>query len=155
MSESIEKVSIVISKGSLDGIYPGLIMANGARAEGIEANLFFTFFGLDAIHKARHEHIKMATVVNPGLHVPTMIGGLPGVSSMVTQYMNHKMEKLDIPSIPEFIEMIADTGAGMYACKASVDLFGLEKNDFIDQVQDIITVGEFYDIAAGGQIIFT
>ena len=155
MSDHIEKVSIVISKGSLDGIYPGLIMANGARAEGIEANLFFTFFGLDAIHKARHEHIKMATVGNPGLHVPTMVGGLPGVSSMVTQYMNHKMEKLDIPSIPEFIEMIADTGAGMYACKASVDLFGLEKNDFIDQVQDIITVGEFYDIAAGGQIIFT
>src|SRR6188472_681362 len=147
MSDHIEKVSIVISKGSLEGIYPGLIMANGARAEGMEANLFFTFFGLDAIHKARHEHIKMATVGNPGLHVPTMVGGLPGVSSMVTQYMNHKMEKLDIPSIPEFVEMIADTGAGMYACKASVDLFGLEKNDFIDQVQDIITVGEFYDIA--------
>ena len=155
MTDHIEKVSIVISKGSLDGIYPGLIMANGARAEGIEANLFFTFFGLDAIHKERHEHIKMATVGNPGLHVPTMVGGLPGVSSMVTQYMNHKMEKLDIPSIPEFVEMIADTGAGLYACKASVDLFGLEKNDFIDQVQDIITVGEFYDIAAGGQIIFT
>ena len=155
MSDHIEKVSIVISKGSLDGIYPGLIMANGARAEGIEANLFFTFFGLDAIHKARHEHIKMATVGNPGLHVPTMVGGLPGVSSMVTQYMNHKMEKLDIPSIPEFLEMIADTGAGLYACKASVDLFGLEKNDFIEQVQDIITVGEFYEIAAGGQIIFT
>ena len=155
MPDKIEKVSIIISKGSLDGVYPGLIMANGARAEGIEANLFFTFFGLDAIHKERHEHIKMATVGNPGLHVPTVLGGLPGVSSMVTQYMNHKMEKLDIPSIPEFVEMIADTGAGMYACKASVDLFGLEKNDFIDQVQDIITVGEFYDIAAGGQIIFT
>ena len=73
----------------------------------------------------------------------------------MTQYMNHKMAQLDIPSIPEFIEMIADTGAGLYACKASVDLFGLEKNDFIDQVQDIITVGEFYALAAGGQIIFT
>ena len=73
----------------------------------------------------------------------------------MTHYMNHKMEQLDIPSIPEFVEMIADTGAGMYACKASVDLFGLEKNDFIEQVQDIITVGEFYERAAGGQIIFT
>jgi peroxiredoxin family protein len=155
MTDTIEKVSIVISKGSLDGVYPGLIMANGARAEGIEANLFFTFFGLDAIHKGRSEHIKIATVGNPGLHVPTMLGGLPGISSVMTQYMNHKMEKLDIPSIPEFVEMIADTGAGLYACKASVDLFGLEKNDFIPQVQDIITVGEFYDIAAGGQIIFT
>ena len=151
----LEKVSIIISKGSLDGVYPGLIMANGARAEGIEANLFFTFFGLDAIHKARHEHIKIATVGNPGLHMPTMLGGLPGVSTALTAFMNHKMEKLDIPSIPEFIEMIADTGCGLYACKASVDLFGLEKNDLIPQVQDIITVGEFYTMAAGGQIIFT
>ena len=151
----IEKVSIVISKGSLEGIYPGLIMANGARAEGMEANLFFTFFGLDAIHQKRHEHIKLATVGNPGLHLATWAGGLPGVSTVMTQYMSHRMEKLDIPSIPEFIEMIADTGAGLYACKASVDLFELTKDDFVDQVKDIITVGEFYDLAAGGQIIFT
>ena len=153
--DPITKVSVIISKGSLEGIYPGLIMASGARAEGIEANLFFTFFGLDAIHKARHDHIKLATVGNPGLHMPTMAGGLPGVSTLMTHYMNHKMEQLDIPSIPEFVEMIADTGAGMYACKASVDLFGLDKDDFIEQVQDIITVGEFYERAAGGQIIFT
>ncbi len=155
MADTIEKVSIVISKGSLDGVYPGLIMANGARAEGIEANLFFTFFGLDVVDKARHEHIKIATVGNPGLHFATMLGGLPGVSTVMTHYMNTKMEKLDIPPIPEFIEMIADTGAGIYACKASVDLFALEKNDLIDQVQDIITVGEFYTLAAGGEIIFT
>ena len=155
MSAKIEKVSIIISKGSLEGVYPGLIMANGARAEGIEANLFFTFFGLDAVHKARHEHIKLATVGNPGLHLATWAGGLPGVSSVMTHYLNHKMEQLDIPSIPEFVEMIADTGAGLYACKASADLFGLTKADLIDQVKDIITVGEFYDMAAGGEIIFT
>jgi peroxiredoxin family protein len=155
MTGKIEKISLIISKGSLEAIYPGLIMANGARAEGIEANLFFTFFGLDAIHKARHEHIKLATVGNPGLHLATWAGGFPGVASVMTQYMAHKMEKLDIPSIPEFIEMISDTGAGLYACKASVDLFGLEKDDLIEQVQGIITVGEFYEQAAGGQIIFT
>jgi len=155
MGESIEKVSIVISKGSLDGIYPGLIMANGARAEGIEANLFFTFFGLDAIHRKRMEHIKISTVGNPGLHLPTMVGGLPGVSAALTHYMENQMDKVDIPMIPEFMELIGDTGAGMYACLASVDMFGLEKSDFIDQVQDIITVGEFYDMAAGGEIIFT
>ncbi|MCX2951486.1 DsrE/DsrF/DrsH-like family protein [Lentzea sp. NEAU-D7] len=155
MSDKIEKVSIVVSKGSLEGIYPALIMANGARAEGIEANLFFTFFGLDAVHKARHEHIKLATVGNPGLHLATWAGGLPGVSSVMTRYLSHKMEELDIPPIPEFVEMIADTGAGLYACQASVDLFGLSKEDFIDQVQGVITVGEFYELAAGGQIIFT
>ena len=151
----ITKVSIIISKGSLEGVYPGLIMANGARAEGIDTNLFFTFFGLDAVHRVRHEHIKLATVGNPGLHFATLLGGLPGVSSVMTHYMSHKMGKLDIPSIPEFVEMIADTGAGLYACKASVDLFGLEKNDFIPQVSDIMTVGEFYEMAGGGQIIFT
>jgi peroxiredoxin family protein len=73
MSTSIGKVSIIVSKGSLEGIYPALIMANGARAEGIEANL----------------------------------------------------------------------------------LFGLTQDDLVDQVKDIITVGEFYDLAAGGQMIFT
>ena len=85
----------------------------------------------------------------------TWVGGLPGVSSVMTHYMTRKMGQFDIPPIPEFLEMIADTGAGLYACKASVDLFGLTKDDFIDQVKDIITVGEFYELAADGQIIFT
>jgi peroxiredoxin family protein len=155
MGDGVEKVSIIVSKGSLEGIYPPLIMANGARAEGIEANLFFTFFGLDAIHKERHEHIKVATVGNPGLHLATMAGGLPGVSSVMTRYLERKMEKLDIPSIPEFIEMISDTGAGLYGCKASCDLFELTQDDLIEQVKDIITVGEFYEMAAGGHIVFT
>ncbi|GAA4659502.1 MULTISPECIES: DsrE/DsrF/DrsH-like family protein [Amycolatopsis] len=155
MSDKIEKVSVIVSKGSLEGVYPALIMANGARAEGMEANLFFTFFGLDAIHRQRHEHIKLATVGNPGLHLATWAGGLPGMSSVMTHYLSRKMDDLDIPPIPEFVEMISDSGAGLYACKASVDLFGLGKDDFIDQVRDIITVGEFYDLAAGGQIIFT
>jgi peroxiredoxin family protein len=155
MADRIEKVSVIVSKGSLEGVYPALIMANGARAEGMEANLFFTFFGLDAIHRAHHEHIKLATVGNPGLHLATWAGGLPGMSTVMTHYLTRKMDRLDIPPIPEFIEMIADSGAGLYACKASVELFGLSKEDFVDQVRDVITVGEFYDLAAGGQIIFT
>ena len=153
--EQIKKVSIIISKGSLEGIYPGLIMANGARMEGIDANLFFTFFGMDAINKAKHEHVRVATVGNPGLHLATWAGGFPGVSALVTRKLASGMEDLDIPPIPEFIEMIADSGAGIYACQASVDLFGLTRDDFIPQVQDVITVGEFYGHAAGGQIIFT
>ena len=155
MSDPIQKVSIIVSKGSLEGVYPALIMANGARAEGIEANLFFTFFGLDVVHQSTIDHIKVATVGNPGLHLATIAGGLPGVSSVMTHYLEKKMEKLDIPPIPEFVEMIADTGAGIYACKASTDLFELTKEDLIEQVMDIITVGEFYAMAAGGEIIFT
>ena len=154
MGDTIEKVSIVISKGSLEAVYPGLIMANGARAEGIEANLFFTFFGLDAVHVKRIDHIKVATVGNPAMHMATVVGALPGMSAIAT-HMMEKMAELDIPPLPEFLEMIGDTGAGMYACKASVDMFDLSKDDFIPQIESIITVGEFYDIAAGGQIIFT
>ena len=153
--DTIEKVAIVISKGSLEGIYPGLIMANGARMEGIEADLFFTFFGLDAIRKDRFEKIKVATVGNPGMHMPTWIGALPGFSALATRMMTRQMEKIDIPPIPEFIELVADSGVRLYACKATVDMFGLTKDDFVPQVEDIISVGEFYEKAGGGEIIFT
>ncbi len=153
--ETIEKVSIVISKGSLEGIYPGLIMANGARMEGIEADLFFTFFGLDAIRKDRFTKIKVATVGNPGMHLPTWLGALPGFSAVATMMMTRQMEKIDIPPIPEFIELVADSGVSLYACKATVDMFGLTMADFVPQVDGIISVGEFYDKAAAGQIIFT
>jgi peroxiredoxin family protein len=153
--EAIKKVSIIISKGSLEGIYPGLIMANGARMEGIEANVFFTFFGMDAIHKKRNKNIKVATVGNPGLHISTLLGAIPGMSAFVTGQMGKSMEKLDIPPIPEFLELISDSGGHIYACKATVEMFGFTRDDFIPQVDDIITVGEFYEMAAGSQIIFT
>jgi peroxiredoxin family protein len=154
-AQTIEKVSIVISKGSLEGVYPGLIMANGARMEGIEANVFFTFFGLEAITKRRQPKIKVATVGNPGMHIPTLVGALPGMSWVATKMMARKLEKLDFPPIGEFVELIADSGAGIYACKASVDMFGLAEAEFVPHVSGIITVGEFYAKATGGEIVFT
>ena len=152
---TIQKVSIVISRGSLEGVYPGLIMANGARMEGIEADLFFTFFGLDAIRKDRIEKIKVETVGKPGLHLPTLLGALPGFSALATKMMLRQMERIDIPPIAEFVELVADSGTRLYACKASVDMFGLTMDDFVPQVKGIISVGEFYEKAAGGRIVFT
>jgi len=154
-TESIKKVSIVISKGSLEGVYPGLIMANGARMEGIEATLFFTFFGLEAIIDKRMDDLKVATVGNPAMHIPTMIGGLPGMSALATKKMKSEIEKLDIPPVREFVEMIHDTGAEIYACKATVDMFHLSEDDFCQQVDEVITVGDFYEKSAGAEIIFT
>ena len=155
MEDKIKKVSIIISKGGLDGVYPGLILANGARMEGIEANLFFTFFGLDAIVTKRMNKIKIATVGNPGMHMVTWLGAIPGMSAMATSMMKKTMEKIDIPPIPEFIELVADAGCKLYACKATVDMFKLKKEDFCPQMDSIINVGKFYEMAAGGQIIFT
>jgi peroxiredoxin family protein len=153
--EKIKKISIVISKGSLEGVYPGLIMANGARMEGIETNVFFTFFGLEAIMKKRQKKLKVATVGNPAMHIPSLIGILPGMSAFATWKMKQEMEKLDIPPVDEFVEMIADAGGHLYACKATVDMFHLTMDDFVDEVEKVLTVGEFYELSAGGQIIFT
>ena len=152
---TIEKVAIVVSKGSLEGVYPALIMANGARMEGIEADLFFTFFGLDAIRRDRNAKLRVATVGNPGMHIPTWIGAIPGFSALATRMMARQMEKTDIPPVPEFVELVADSGVRLYACKATVDMFGLTIDDFVPQVEEIISVGEFYEKAAGGQIVFT
>jgi peroxiredoxin family protein len=89
------------------------------------------------------------------MHMPTMLGALPGISAFATSMMKKEMEKLDIPPIREFLEMIHDAGCNIYACKASVDMFHLKKDDFCKQVDDIITVGDFYDVSAGASIIFT
>jgi peroxiredoxin family protein len=153
--EKIKKVSIVVSKGSLDGVYPGLIMANGARMEGIEANMFFTFFGLETIIKKRMDKIKVSTIGNPAMHIPSLLGIIPGMSAFATSQMKKEMEKIDIPPVSEFVEMVYDAGAKLYACKATVDMFHLKTDDFCEQTDSIINVGTFYEISVGGQIIFT
>ena len=153
--QPIERVSIVISRGSLESVYPGLIMANGARMEGIEASIFFTFFGLDAIIKKRMNGLKVATVGNPAMHMPTLLGAIPGMSSFATSMMKKEIEKLDIPPVPEFITMIHDAGGELYGCRATVDMFHLKPTDFCPEVDAIISVGEFYEKSAGSQIIFT
>ena len=153
--EPIKKVSIIISKGSLEDIYPGLIMANGARMEGIETMVFFTFFGLEAIIKKRMNKIKVATVGNPGMHMPTVLGAIPGMSALATMMMKKEMGKLDIPPVDEFMDMLVASGAKIYACKAAMEMFHYTKDDLIDDVESILTVGEFYELSAGAQIIFT
>lgn len=159
----IKKVSIVVSKGSLEGVYPGLIMANGARMEGIEANVFFTFFGLYAILKKYQDTLKVATVGNPAMRIPdakgfplpTILGMIPGMSAFATKMMQKEMEKLDIPPVSEFTQMISDAGGKIYACKATVDMFHLSQDDFVPHMDKVLTIGDFYELAAGGQIIFT
>lgn len=161
--DKIKKVSIIVSRGSLDGVYPGLIMANGARMEGMEANLFFTFFGLYAVLKKFQDQIRISTVGNPAMRVPdakgfplpTLLGALPGMSAFATRMMQKEMERLDIPPVGEFVQMISDAGGHLYACKATVDMFHLGPTDFVPAMERVLTVGDFYELSAGGQIIFT
>src|SRR6476620_2806325 len=91
----INKMMIILSKATIENVYAAFILANGARMEGIEAEIFFTFFGLESIHKKKLEHLHVATVGNPAMHIPTMIGGLPGMQALATNMMKHEMEKID------------------------------------------------------------
>jgi peroxiredoxin family protein len=154
----VNKVLVICARGTLEDVYAALIMANGALTEGKEAKMFFTFFGLDAITKIKADHLHTATVGNPAFMrgLPTMIGGLPGFEALASSMMKKEMDKLDIPPVTEFIEMIEAGGGEIFACKLAADMFHLTMDDFVPEVKDIITVGKMYELAEGegSQIIF-
>jgi len=149
--KEVKKIMVICARGNLEDVYAALIMANGALAEGKEAKMFFTFFGLDAITKNKADHLHTATVGNPAFMrgLPTMIGGLPGFEALASSMMKKEMDKLDIPPVTEFFEMIDAGGGEIFACKLAADMFHLKKEDFIPEVKDIITVGQMYELAEG------
>lgn len=152
--EPARKVAIICSKGSLDMAYPGLILANAARMSGIDATLFFTFWGLDVLNKAKVDHLHVATVGNPSLPIPTVVGGLPGMESFASAQMKKQMEELDIPSVREMIEILHDSGAEIYACRMAMDMFKLNVEDLLPQVDGVLSAMDFFDKTAGAQILF-
>ena len=140
---------IILSKGTLENVYAAFVLANGARMEGIEAEIFFTFFGLEAVHKKRLEHLHVATVGNPAMHMPTMLGGLPGVEAMATHVMKKEMENIDMPGIHEFLDILTASGVKFWACKLAMDMFHYKKEDMYEGVEAVITVGDFYKKSEG------
>ena len=145
----IRKMCFILSKADLESVYACFIMANGARMEGIEAEIFFTFFGLDAVHKKRLEHLHIATVGNPGMHIPTLLGGLPGMESYASRMMRKQMEAMDLPTVHEFLDILSASGVQMYGCKLAADMFKITKDDLYEGIDSIITVGDFYQHAQG------
>ena len=150
----IEHLAVICSKGTLDMAYPGLILANAARMSGIDATLFFTFWGLDIITRSSIDKLHVATVGNPSMHIPTMVGGLPGMESVASHMMKKQMEELDIPPVSEMIEMLSDAGAGLYACQMAMDMFKRHPDDLVPQVEAVISAMDFFDKAAGAQVVF-
>ncbi|NCU04177.1 MAG: hypothetical protein GXC73_09350, partial [Chitinophagaceae bacterium] len=135
MNESngkIKKMMIILSKATLENVYAAFVLANGARMEGIEAELFFTFFGLEAVHRKKLEKLHIATVGNPAMHMPTMIGGLPGMEALATTMMKKEMEKVDMPEVPEFLDILYASGVRMWACKLAFDMFHYNEDDLYE-----------------------
>lgn len=147
-------LAIIVSKGSLDMAYPGLVLANAARMMGVEAKLFFTFWGMDVISKNRVDHLKVTPIGNPAMHMPQFVGGLPGMTDMATTMMKREIEKIDMPPIHEFLEMIHDAGAEIYACRMAMDMMHLEEDDLIEEVDSVLGAMEFLEMTEGAQLLF-
>ncbi len=145
----IKKMMIILSKATLENVYAAFVLANGARMEGIQAEIFFTFFGLEALHKEKLEHLHVATVGNPAMHLPTMLGGLPGMEAFATSMMKKEMEKLDMPGVHEFLDILKESGVKLWACKLAMDMFHYKKEDMYDGLDGVLTVGGFYNQGKG------
>lgn len=153
---ALQKLMIINSKATIDSVYAALILANGARMEGLDSEIFCTFFGLEMLQPKKMDNLHVATVGNPGMHIPTMIGGLPGMETLASAMMKREMDKLDIPPVSEFLEIYKASGGKVFACKLAMDMFHLKKEDLWDELDGVLTVGDFYERGQeeGSQIIF-
>jgi peroxiredoxin family protein len=148
------KLAIICSKGSLDMAYPGLVLANAALGEGIETHLFFTFWGFDIINKKTMDSLKFTPVGNPATHMPPSLMGLPGMTAFATHMMKKQIEGIDIPEVPEFMDMIRDAGGHMWACRMSADMMHVTEDDLYDGVEGIISATDFIELSEGAQTLF-
>lgn len=166
MDDDNRHVAFICSKGTLDMAYPALVMGWAALGNGIDVTIFFTFWGMDIINKHRVDHLQIAPVANTSmkmsmmgvdtgnLGIPQVMGVLPGMTAFATKLMKDKMEHIEVPPVREYLQMLVDGGAKLYACKMSVDMMELDKDDFVEGVIDIVTASDFMDMTEGAQVIF-
>jgi peroxiredoxin family protein len=148
------KLAIICSKGNLDMAYPGLILANAALGEGVETHLFFTFWGFDMISKATMGDLKFTMLGNTATHMPQGLGGLPGMTAMATAKLKKSIADLDVPEVPEFLEQIVASGGHLWACRLSADMNHLTEDDLYEEVEGIISAGDFIEKTNGAQLLF-
>lgn len=148
------KVSIILSKGTLDMVYPAFMLANTAATMGAEVNVFFTFWGINAISKKSVGSLKIAPVGNPGLPMPNILGMLPGMTAMATRMMKGKIQKIKMASIPEMIKNAKELGVKLHACSTTMDLMGVTREGLVDEIDDVVGAASFLEISEGGQTIF-
>lgn len=133
-----EKSAFICSRDTLDGAYPSLVLAINARRMGMDATIFFTFMGLNVIRKNRARKCKF---------IPAgFLGAIPGMASFATWMMKKKIDKANIPTVEELLEMAQLEGVKFVACKMTVDMMEIAEEDLIDGVE-IQTAEEFLKYA--------
>jgi peroxiredoxin family protein len=148
-----KRIALVASKGTLDQAYPPLILASTAVSLGWEAGIYFTFYGLDILHRERFEKLKVASLANPAgpIQLPNILGAVPGATAAATKVMRRWMTDSNMPSVPEFIEMNRELGVQFFACATTMGVMGVQKADLIDGA-DIAGAAAFLDYAAEADI---
>jgi peroxiredoxin family protein len=147
------RLAIVASKGTLDQAYPPLILASTAVSMGWEAGIYFTFYGLDILHRDRFEKLKVASLANPAgpIQLPNLLGALPGATAAATKIMRKWMGDARMPTVPEFIEMSRDLGVRFFACSTTMGVMGVEEADLIEGCE-IAGAAAFLDFAADADV---
>ena len=148
------RLLVILSKGTMDMVYPALMIATTGATMGKEVHMFFTFWGMNAVNKKTVNSMKVASVGNPGLPMPNILGMIPGMTAMATKMMNGRMKKAKIQSIPEMFRMAKDLGVKLHACSTTMDVMGVPKESLIDEVDDVVGAATMLQLGEGGQIIF-
>ncbi len=152
--EQTDRMLIILSKGTMDMVYPALMIATTAATMGKEVHMFFTFWGLNAVSKKNVGSLKVAPVGNPGMPMPNILGMIPGMTAMATRMMNGKMQKAKVPSVPEMFKMAKDLGVKLHACSTTMEVMGTPRETLIDEIDDVVGAATMVSLGEGGQIIF-
>ncbi len=115
--------------------------------------IYFTFYGLDILHKERFEKLKVASLANPAgpIQLPNLLGALPGATKAATKVMQKWMDASKMPSVPEFIEISRDLGVTFFACATTMGVMGVGDDDLIEGC-DVAGAAAFLDFAAGADV---
>jgi len=117
--------------------YVPLILASTAAAMDIESAIFFTFYGLDILHKKKHRKLKVPPLGNPAMPVPmpNIMGALPGMTAMATLMMKKWMGDQNVPSIPELLDACLEGGVKLIGCQMTMDVMGVKREELINGIE--------------------
>jgi peroxiredoxin family protein len=134
-----KKAAIIASRGTLDMAYPPLILASTAAAMDMETHVFFTFYGLNIIHRHFERKLKVSPIGNPAMPMPVpmpnLVTALPGMGPMATSMMKSMFKKKNVATIAELLEASREAGVHLIACQMTMEVFGYGEGDFIDGVE--------------------
>ena len=151
-----KKMAVIATKGTLDWAYPPLVLASTAASLGWDVGVFFTFYGLNIVHKTKSKSIGIVPVGNPAMPmpvpVPNLLGALPGMTPFATFMMKKKFKDHGVASIPELTELCFEAGVKMMPCAMTMDVFGYKKTDFMEGCQDICGAAHFLSWASDADI---